>query len=430
MHRLSVTTVLLAIAEWADANEQKLAHSFADLRPDQLQSVVNWVDELTGRALAGPPVQDAADLEHITLGKPGRHVVARGATHLRPASCSGCRTSLREGLSHRRPSLLKAYARPPMSNASEQGGHERKGREGEHATMPEPRPLAQVNMQAALALRQRKESVAAAFRGASYIARTALSPQSYPLHEDLVRRIAPAQTALLSAALNIFLSAFKIGVGSATGCAALLADGAHSFSDLAVDALSWVSVHLGARPPDAFHPRGYGHYEHLGSIGIAGMVIATGTALSVHSSGAVLEVLMPASASASAAAAAGGSSASTATAPQAAALELAPLLVAVASVTSKELLFRVTLAVGTQRGSPSTVANAYQIRSDALSSFVVLLSIVGTLLGCSWLDPLAATVVGMMMSAVGVEIAGGSVKALLPPSRKISDVGPLWNVSF
>jgi cation diffusion facilitator family transporter len=228
---------------------------------------------------------------------------------------------------------------------------------------------------------------------------------SRSLHDHLVSRVTPAQTAELSAAPNILLSAFKLGVGSASGSQALVADGMHTFSDLAVDVFTWATVRLGARPPDATHPHGYGHYEHIGSIGVAGMLVATGTALSMHSGAdAIFGSAVPA---------AGATEATMApVVSQASVLEFAPLLVALVSTLSKELLFRVTLDVGRHRGSPSTVANAYQIRSDALSSIIVLFSIAGAMQGCSWLDPLAASVVGVMMSAVGIEIARDSWNSL------------------
>ena len=85
--------------------------------------------------------------------------------------------------------------------------------------------------------------------------------------------------------------------------------------------------------------------------------------------------------------------------------DFAALSVALASVVSKELLFGVTHAIGVRCRSPAIVANAYHHRSDALSSLVAIVGIFGALSGAAWLDPLAATCVGMMVAGMGREVA-------------------------
>lgn len=56
--------------------------------------------------------------------------------------------------------------------------------------------------------------------------------------------------------------------------------------------------------------------------------------------------------------------------------DFAALVVASASVLSKEFLFRASHAIGTRCQSPSIVANAYHHRSDALSSLVAIVTYV------------------------------------------------------
>jgi len=65
---------------------------------------------------------------------------------------------------------------------------------------------------------------------------------------------------------------------------------------------------------------------------------------------------------------------------------------AAASVVSKEWLFRITKKVADQESSPVLLANAYHHRSDAYSSMVALVAIMGS----SWfpalpLDPIGGT---------------------------------------
>ena len=208
----------------------------------------------------------------------------------------------------------------------------------------------------------------------------------------LARRMTPTSVTALSALTNVLLSAFKLAIGLLSGSAALVADGAHSFSDLISDAVCWATT---------------GRAEHAGALGIAGMLLATGGAMTIHSGRALLAALQPAAAAA----------------PRAA-LELAPLLVAVASVASKELLFRLTYDVGTRCNSAATIANAYHHRSDALSSVVALVGIGGAMAGWDWLDPLAATAVGGMVAWMGVEIARESVGAIVAPPPPLGADAP------
>jgi divalent metal cation (Fe/Co/Zn/Cd) transporter len=65
------------------------------------------------------------------------------------------------------------------------------------------------------------------------------------------------------------------------------------------------------------------------------------------------------------------------------------LWVAMAALVSKELLFRYMLAVAKRVKSSMLVANAWHARSDAASSLVVALGIIGNLAGYPILDPIA-----------------------------------------
>merc|ERR1712176_775136 len=94
--------------------------------------------------------------------------------------------------------------------------------------------------------------------------------------------------------------------------------------------------------------------------------------------------------------------------------ELTALCVAIVSIFSKEMLFSATHAIGVRCRSPSIIANAYHHRSDALSSVVAVIGIVGIFCGSAWLDPLAAVVVGVMVTRMGLEVGQESTEALLP----------------
>jgi cation diffusion facilitator family transporter len=75
--------------------------------------------------------------------------------------------------------------------------------------------------------------------------------------------------------------------------------------------------------------------------------------------------------------------------------------VAGAALIAKELLFRYMLSVAKRVKSSMLVANAWHARSDAASSLVVGIGIIGNLAGYPILDPIAALIVGFMVTKMG-----------------------------
>ena len=70
-------------------------------------------------------------------------------------------------------------------------------------------------------------------------------------------------------------------------------------------------------------------------------------------------------------------------------------------LVAKELLFRYMLSVAKRVKSSMLVANAWHARSDAASSLVVGIGIIGNLAGYPILDPIAAAIVGFMVTRMG-----------------------------
>lgn len=63
-----------------------------------------------------------------------------------------------------------------------------------------------------------------------------------------------------------------------------------------------------------------------------------------------------------------------------------------------------TFAVGTRRKSQVLIANAWHHRTDAVSSVVALLAILGSMCGAPMLDPIAGLMVAGMVSLTGVQV--------------------------
>ena len=86
---------------------------------------------------------------------------------------------------------------------------------------------------------------------------------------------------------------------------------------------------------------------------------------------------------------------------------------ALGTLAAKEGLFRYMLRVAERVRSSMLVANAWHARSDAASSLVVALGIGGNLLGYHVLDPVAAIVVGLMVSRMGLRFGWDAMNDLM-----------------
>lgn len=219
------------------------------------------------------------------------------------------------------------------------------------------------------------------FRAVPVSARSlAVKPQPFSIDKriaELSRTCTSHQVTVAGAVTNVFLSGLKAGVGGLTGSPSLIADAGHSLSDLLSDALALCAASVPA-------------WESLCTRGIAIMLGCTGGAMVYHAGFGLLALAQGAAVPAAATA-----------------LDAVSLCVAIVSIVSKEILYRVTHAVGIRCHSSTIVANAHHHRSDAMSSIAAFFGIGGAIAGFRSLDSLAALVVGGMVMRLGLETLSG-----------------------
>lgn len=196
-------------------------------------------------------------------------------------------------------------------------------------------------------------------------------------HTPTERAAAAARSTWVSVAVNLLLTAAQIVAGVLTRSQALVADGVHSLSDLVSDFVVLLASHHSKKDADADHPYGHQRFETAASLVLGLLLLVVGLGM-LWSAAAKLE--QPDAI------------------PQ---VHLAALWVAGGALAAKELLFRYMLAVAKRVRSSMLVANAWHARSDAASSLVVGLGIVGNLAGYPILDPIAAAIVGFMITRMG-----------------------------
>lgn len=193
---------------------------------------------------------------------------------------------------------------------------------------------------------------------------------------DEKHRVARKST-FVSIALNTGLMTLQIVVGVVAHSQALVADGFHSLADLISDFVVLIANRHSGAKPDADHNYGHSRYETVASLFLGGLLIAVGVGM-LWRAGTRLTDLQSIPA-----------------------VHMSALAVAVLVLISKEGLFRYMLREAQRVRSAMLIANAWHARSDAASSLVVAIGIIGSLAGVRLLDPIAAAIVGFMVARMG-----------------------------
>ena len=188
---------------------------------------------------------------------------------------------------------------------------------------------------------------------------------------------AAKKSTLVSVVVNIGLTISQVFAGIVSGSQGLIADGIHSLTDLAADFVVLFANYHSAKDADEDHHYGHQRYETAASLFLGISLLAVGAGM-LFKAGEKIVHPVPVGQ-----------------------IQIMALYVALGSLVAKELLFRYMLSVAERVRSSMLVANAWHARSDAASSLVVSIGIVGALLGHPIFDAIGALVVGLMVAKMG-----------------------------
>ncbi|ADE13147.1 cation diffusion facilitator family transporter [Sideroxydans lithotrophicus] len=204
-----------------------------------------------------------------------------------------------------------------------------------------------------------------------------------------VRFAAARKSTWVSIFINLGLTIIQVLAGFFGKSQSLMADGLHSLADLLSDVLVLFANRHGNKHADANHPYGHARIETAASLILGTSLAALGIGLLIA---AGMRLQHP---------------------EQVQAVHPLTLWVAIIALAAKEGMFRYMLAVAQRVRSQMLVANAWHARSDAASSLVVIIGIVGNLLGYTFLDLVAAAVVGVMIAYMGIQFARDALSELI-----------------
>lgn len=206
------------------------------------------------------------------------------------------------------------------------------------------------------------------------------------------------KASIVSIIGNIVLTVLKGIIGYIAGSTALVADALHSASDLFGSIVLLQGLKIAHRPPDETHP--YGHHRaesitsKLLSIILAVTAIGIGNeAIKILRSG---DIIPPKSIA---------------------------VYIALISVVFKEAMYQYTVRIGKKVRSSAVIADAWNHRSDALSSIATVIGISGAILGFPFMDPIAGIVVSILILKTALSIYIEAIHSLMDtaPAKEILD---------
>ena len=202
-------------------------------------------------------------------------------------------------------------------------------------------------------------------------------------YKDTVR------VTLIGSVVDLLLGVSKIFVGFAAQSQALIADGFHSLSDLVTDVAVLYAAKHSHQEADEDHPYGHGRIETVVTVGLGIALIGVAIGIMID---ATHRLFNP----------------NTLFSPGMWALVIAGI-----SVVAKEVIYQYTMVIARRYRSNMLKANAWHSRSDAISSIIVVIGILGSMAGLTYLDAVAAIGVGVMIAKIGWDLAWNSLKELV-----------------
>jgi cation diffusion facilitator family transporter len=199
-----------------------------------------------------------------------------------------------------------------------------------------------------------------------------------------------SRAAAVSIASNSCLIVLKVAAGLVTGSVGILSDAVHSLMDLIASVIAWASVRKADEPADASHRYGHEKLEDLAAGAQALLLLIGAVFIAVE---AVRRLIN------------GGR------------VESIGVGIAVAGLAAAvNLVVSTYLERSSQTtGSTALHANAADLRTDAIVSLGVLVSLVVVkLTGAYWIDPAVGLLVAAAITRTGVRI-------LVDASRRLVD---------
>jgi len=209
-----------------------------------------------------------------------------------------------------------------------------------------------------------------------------------------------------SIAVNLLLSIFKLLAGIYGNSAAMIADAAHSFTDLISTVVAMVGIKMAGQQPDKDHPYGHERFECVATLILAALISVVGVGIGwagvqMIISGAYNEIGTP---------------------------TMLALAAAIASIVIKEGVYWYMRAVAKKIDSSALMADAVHSRADGLSSVGSLIGILGARIGFPILDSVAAIIISAFILKTAFSITMDAIGRLTDRACDDETIKKMWDI--
>ena len=194
---------------------------------------------------------------------------------------------------------------------------------------------------------------------------------------------------IVSVIVNTSLAILKVIFGIVGRSKALVADGLHSFSDLATDLFAIIGNILSNKPADEKHPFGHGKLEYLISMGIGLIILFVGFSIIYGSINN--KIIIP---------------------------SIWVIIVTIFTIFLKLLLSRYVIKKGYEYKQNILIASGKESSADVISSIVVLVSSILIQFSnkfelLKYTDIIATIIVGIFIIKIGFEVFKENISTII-----------------
>lgn len=196
---------------------------------------------------------------------------------------------------------------------------------------------------------------------------------------------------------NIFLTAFNFTVGLSSGSVALVAEAAHTLSDVLTSVITYIGFRVSQRPPDKQHPYGHGRAEALvGLVVVVFLGIVSYEIISEAYSKLFIETAPP---------------------------DYTAAVMAGVGVIANIVMTTYIMGTGKRINSPAIMADAQHQKVDIFSCVAIMVGVLGSRLGLGFLDPLVAVFIAIMVLKTAFDVGRENINNILGavPSEELME---------
>jgi cation diffusion facilitator family transporter len=207
---------------------------------------------------------------------------------------------------------------------------------------------------------------------------------------DAIERERRGRKAIIvSISGNLALVIFNFIVGTLSGSTALIAESAHTFSDIFTSIIAFIGFKIGLKPADIEHPYGYGRAESLAGLltVIFLLIISYELLLEVYSKFLLGGALTPP--------------------------DWTAAIMALVGVAVNFTMTNYMTKIGNKINSPAIIADSKHQRVDILTCIVIFIGVIGSQLGLPILDPLVALLIVVLILKTAFDITKDNVNNIL-----------------